>query len=63
MDELANIGKTLSIFCASCVYVSAWYWAVERQIDGNRWETLIARLFIGMHIIFIFIWFIWSWNN
>ena len=66
MNELANIGKMLSIFCALCVYACVWFWAIGHQKDCNRnaiWEVLIARLFIGLHIIFIFMWFIWSWNN
>lgn len=66
MNEIANIGKTLSIFCAILLYLYVWAWSVDHQKDCNRnalWEVLVARLFIGLHIIAMAVWFMWSWKK
>lgn len=66
MSEFASLGKTVSIFISLVIYLCCWAWAVDHQKDCNRnaiWEVLVARLFIGLHIIAMGIWFIWSWNS
>ena len=66
MSELASLGKTVSIFISFIAYLYCWMWAIEHQKDCNKndiWEVLVARLFIGLNIIAMVIWFIWSWNS
>lgn len=66
MRGLASVGKTVSIYLAFVLYVWSWSWAIDHQKDCNRnavWEVLVARVFIGIHIIALGVFFIWSWNN
>ena len=66
MSVLACVGRWLSIFISVLLYMFAWCWAIGHQKDCNRnamWEVTVARLFIGLNIIAMGIWFIWSWNN
>lgn len=66
MTELASIGKMVSIFFAIVLYACSWIWAIDHQKDCNRnakWEVLVARVFIGIHIIALGVFFIWSWNS
>ena len=66
MSEIANMGKTLSIFVAGVIYLYLWAWSVDHSKDCNRnaiWEVLVARAFIGIHIGFLMVFFIWSWNR
>lgn len=66
MTELASVGKTISMFFVIVLYVCVWGWAIDHKKDCNRnaiWEVLVARLFIGIHIIALVVFFIWSWKN
>lgn len=66
MTELAGIGRMVSIFFAITLYACSWMWTVDHQTDCNKnavWEVLVARVFIGIHIIALLAFFIWSWKN
>lgn len=66
MNEISEIGKTMSIFVGGLLYLCAWCWAMEHQRNCNRnayWEVIVANIFILLHIIAMIVWFIWSWIN
>ena len=66
MSEIANMGKMVSLFFALLLYTFAWMWSVDHSKDCNRnarWEVLVARAFIGLHIGVLGAWFIWSWKH
>lgn len=66
MSEIANIGKTISIFVAGFMYLCVWAWSIDHSKDCIRnatWEVLVSRVFIGLHIDALIVWFIWSWKH
>lgn len=66
MNELAGIGKGISIYVVGFLYLCVWAWSVDHAKDCNRnaiWEVLVARAFIGFHIGVLIVWFIWSWKH
>lgn len=64
MNELAYIGKMISLFFALLIYACVWGWTLEHKTNCNKnamWKVILARLFIGFHIVVLLAWFVWSW--
>lgn len=66
MNEIANIGKMISILATVILYFYVFAWSVDHAKKCNRnatWEVVVSRAFIGFHIGILIAWFIWSWTQ
>lgn len=66
MNELAEVGKTLSVFIAGVLYLAIWVWALECEKDCNSnalWETILSKGFICIHLLLLIVFFAWSWGR
>lgn len=66
MSEIAKFGRVASAVCLLVIYTLIWCWVfshVENINKNSHMEVIISRIWIGIHIIGVIIFFIWCWCN
>lgn len=64
MDGLALLGIIISTIVMAVLYVKAWSWTItilNYESISTKFERILAKTFIGLHILAILAWFVWSW--